>query len=210
MQARVESHPSRPVATRRTRLSVPPAELFFNRELSWLDFNARVLDEAMNPANPLLERIKFLAIFSSNLDEFFMIYVSGMRDRADENTGRPRTERAVLEQLRAIHTRLDPLLAAQFQCLQDLLPQLSRHGVCLVSYSHLEAAEQKWLETYFENEVFPVLTPLAVDPGHPFPYISSLSLSLAVVVHDPCTGQDRFARIKVPEPRVLPRLVRIP
>jgi polyphosphate kinase len=197
-------------ATRRARPAKPPEVLFFNRELSWLDFNARVLDEATNPANPLLERLKFLAIFSNNLDEFFMIYVSGMRDRSDENTGRPRTERAVRDQLRSIQVRLEPMLAAQARCLQELLPQLARHRIYLVSYAQLDSEERKWLQDYFENEVFPVLTPLAVDPGHPFPYISNLSLSLAVVVHDPRTGQVRFARIKVPEPRVLPRLVRIP
>jgi polyphosphate kinase len=195
---------------RRIRAARTPEPLFFNRELSWIDFNARVLDEANNTANPLLERLKFLAIFSNNLDEFFMIYVSGMRDRADENTGRPPTERAVLEQLRAIQARLEPLLAVQARCLQQLLPQLAQHGIQLVTYADLEAEERQWVDCYFENDVFPILTPLAVDPGHPFPYISNLSLSLAVVVHDPRTGQDRFARLKVPEPPVLPRLVKIP
>jgi polyphosphate kinase len=221
MQQRTEPGETSPVETQNGRQNKPPGsprlrsprkpdDLFFNRELSWLDFNARVLDEAINPGNPLLERLKFLAIFGSNLDEFFMIYVSGMRDRADEITGRPRTERAVRESLRAIKARLEPLLALQSRCLQELLPQLARHGICLMTYAELSDDEKQWIRTYFENEVFPVLTPLAVDPGHPFPYISNLSLSLAVVVHDPFTGQDRFARIKVPEPRVLPRFVAVP
>lgn len=198
----------RPAPSRaRARNGSSPKELFFNRELSWLDFNARVLEEALNPRHPLLERLKFLAIFSNNLDEFFMIHVSGMRERPDEETGRPLTERAITQKLRAIQNKLQPLLESQYRCLQHLLPALARHGIRLLSYGELSYEEQERLRGYFENEVFPVLTPLAVDPGHPFPYISNLSLSLAVVVHDPRTGQDRFARLKVPAPPVLPRLV---
>ncbi len=184
-----------------------PTELFFNRELSWLEFNARVLEEAQNPAHPLLERLKFLAIFSNNLDEFFMIHVPGMRERADEETERPPAERAIAARLRAIQAKLEPMLDAQFCCLQELLPQLARRGIRLLRYDDLNPVQKERLRLYFENEVFPVLTPLAVDPGHPFPYISNLSLSLAVVVHDPRTGQDRFARVKVPTRPVLPRLV---
>ena len=213
MQERVPEAEVRPTPTRtrrNARTVRQRADLFFNRELSWLDFNARVLEEANNPDHPLLERLKFLAIFTNNLDEFYMIYVSGMRDRVDQETGKPPTERAVVANLRAIRDRLEPLLAAQYRCFRSLMPQLAAHGVSLLPYDALGAAERKRLAEYFENEVFPVLTPLAVDPGHPFPYISNLSLSLAVVVHDPRTGTDRFARLKVPEPPVLARLVPVP
>jgi polyphosphate kinase len=182
-------------------------DLFFNRELSWLDFNARVLEEALNPSNPLLERLKFLAIFSSNLDEFFMIHVPGMRERADEETGLPPAERAVAAQLRTMQAKLEPMLARQFDCFQSLLPELATYGIRLLRYADLDDTQKRQLTEYFEAEVFPVLTPLAVDPGHPFPYISNLSLSLAVVIRDPRTQQDHFARVKVPTRPVLPRLV---
>jgi polyphosphate kinase len=209
-----DRQPGPSVPTTRARRGVrntrQRADLFFNRELSWLDFNARVLEEANNPDHPLLERLKFLAIFSNNLDEFFMIYVAGMRDRDDSETGRPPTERAILAALRAIRERLEPLLVAQHGCFRTLMPLLAAHGVNLLPYADLNSAERGQLDDYFESEVFPVLTPLAVDPGHPFPYISNLSLSLAVVVHDPRTEMDRFARLKVPEPPVLPRLVPVP
>ncbi len=190
-----------------TRALAARQQLFFDRELSWLDFNARVLAEAVNPAQPLLERLKFLAIYSSNLDEFFMIHVPGMRERADEETGRAPSSRGVNRRLEAIQQKLAPQLAMQRQCLLDLLPRLAEHNVRLVEYHTLADFEKQRLELYFESEIFPVLTPLAVDPGHPFPYISNLSLSLAVVVHDPRTGQDHFARVKVPTKPALPRLV---
>ena len=205
--------PSRPAANGtqgRGKTAQKPQELFFNRELSWLDFNARVLDEAQNDANPLLERLKFLAIFSNNLDEFFMIYVPGMRGRTDEETDRLLTEAQVLVRLRQIQAKLQPMLAAQYQCFRDLMQQLEAHNVRLLAYDSLTDAQRELLTAYFENEVFPVLTPLAVDPGHPFPYISNLSLSLAVIVYDPRDGQEHFARVKVPLRPVLPRLVAVP
>jgi polyphosphate kinase len=181
--------------------------LFFNRELSWLDFNARVLEEAVNPANPLLERLRFLAIFSNNLDEFFMIHVPGLRDRLDEETGRTLTERDVQLRLSSIRAKLLPMLTTQARCLRDLLPQLARYNIRLFRYSELTLEQKAEIALYFEREVFPVLTPLALGPGHPFPYISNLSLSLAMVVVDPTTGMERFARVKVPTRPVLPRLV---
>jgi len=191
----------------RARSHRPPHELFFNRELSWLDFNARVLEEAQNSAHPLLERLKFLAIFSNNLDEFFMVHVPGMHQRVqDETDGHP-LERALATTLQGIKEKIIPLLAAHFQCFQDLLPQLARHGIHIHRYADLTHAQKAFVADYFERAVFPVLTPLAVDPGHPFPYISNLSLSLALIVHDPVTGLDRFARVKVPIGSVLPRLV---
>lgn len=193
----------------RRRVTKPRPDLFFNRELSWLEFNARVLSEALNTEHPLLERLKFLAIFTNNLDEFFMIHVPGLRERADEETGRPITPRALTARMQAIQKKILPMLATQSRCLQDLLPQIAAYGIQLATYDSLSENEKERLRVYFENEVFPVLTPLAVDPGHPFPYISNLSLSLAVVVHDPRTGRDHFARVKVPTRPVLPRLVPI-
>ena len=124
-----------------------------------------------------------------------------------KTTGRPATPRTIVRRLEAIQKKLQPQLATLYHCLQDLLPRLAEHDVRLVAYDTLSDAEKQRLEMYFESEVFPVLTPLAVDPGHPFPYISNLSLSLAVVVHDPRTQQDHFARVKVPTKPALPRLV---
>lgn len=187
----------------------PAVPLFFNRELSWLEFNARVLAEAMNPANLLLERLKFLCIFSNNLDEFFMIYVPGMRSRSDEN-GHPLNDVQISLRVREIQAKLEPMLEELYACYHELMPKLAKHGICLLAYSDLNPTQREWLEKYFEEEVFPVLTPLAVDPGHPFPYISNLSLSLAVEVYDPVTGRDKFARVKVPSRPILHRLVPIP
>ena len=201
------SAPRRLPANGRTRAHRTPQELFFNRELSWLDFNARVLEEAQNTAHPLLERLKFLAIFSNNLDEFFMVHVPGMHQRVrDETDGHP-LERALATTLQGIKEKIAPLLAAHFQCFQELLPLLARHGIHIYRYADLNHTQKAFVEDYFERAVFPVLTPLAVDPGHPFPYISNLSLSLALIVHDPVSGLDRFARVKVPIGSVLPRLV---
>src|SRR5579884_4064852 len=119
-----------------------PTELFFNRELSWLEFNARVLEEAQNPAHPLLERLKFLAIFSNNLDEFFMIHVPGMRERMDEETGRQPGERIITNRLRAIQTKLKPLLATHYECYRHLMPQLAEHGIRILDYDELSAPER--------------------------------------------------------------------
>ena len=203
--------PTRPAAangkTPRRNGKIP---LFFNREMSWLDFNARVLAEAQNEDNPLLERLKFLAIFSNNLDEFFMVYVPGMRQRASEETGLPLTEGEIVVRLREMQAKLQPMIEALYACFDDVKTQLSRHGVCVMRHEELSETQREHLKSYFEKEVFPVLTPLAVDPGHPFPYISNLSLSLAVVVRDPRDGQEHFARVKVPSKPVLPRLVPVP
>ncbi len=180
---------------------------YFHREASWLDFNARVLAEALNERNPLLERLKFLAIFSNNLDEFFMIHVPGMRERTEKEAGSVPTGRAVTVLLQHLHDKLEPMLDQLVCCFQDLVPRIARHGIRLLRYQDLSDEQKSELALYFERAVFPVLTPLAVDPGHPFPYISNLSLSLAVVVRDPRDGSERFARVKVPARAVLPRLV---
>ena len=181
--------------------------LYINRELSWLEFDARVLHEAFDERNPLLERLKFLSIFSTNLDEFYMVRVAGLRRQAA--AGRPAHYPDGLspqEQLDAIRRRVDELLARQRECLHErLLPRLAERGVRLLAMSELSPTEWLTVDDFFESQLFPVLTPLAVDPGHPFPYISNLSLSLAVQVRDPATGSEHFARVKVP--RSLPRWV---
>lgn len=180
---------------------------YLNRELSWLEFNARVLAEALDARVPLLERLKFLAIFSTNLDEFYMVRAAGLRRRAA--AGAPGTapdHQEPAEQLEAIRSRVAVLLERRRSVLNETLwPALRAHGITVCRMEELRAAEARDLHAYFEAQVFPVLTPLAVDPGHPFPYISNLSLSLAVVIRDPETGLEHFARVKVP--RSLPRWV---
>ena len=183
--------------------------LYMNRELSWLHFNWRVLEEALDTRYPLLERVKFLAIFANNLDEFFMIRVSGLsRQVTDGVLEVPPDGMTPLEQLTEIRNTLTVHLAQQTACWHDdLLPKLRQAGVHVSHYSELHPVQHTWLRQYFAQEIFPVLTPLAFDPTHPFPHISNLSFNLAVVVQDPQWGE-RFARVKVED--VLPRLLRIP
>ena len=181
--------------------------LFFNRELSWLDFNARVLHEAFDERNPLLERLKFLSIFATNLDEFYMVRIAGLRRQLAAGVEQPSADGvATRAQLDAINAKITEMMARQRVCLHDLLlPKLAEHGIRLVTMNDLTPAEWQVVDEFFESQVFPVLTPLAFDPGHPFPYISNLSLSLAVQVFDPQEGAERFARVKVP--KSLPRWV---
>jgi len=181
--------------------------LFINRELSWLEFNARVLHEAFDDRNPLLERLKFLSIFSTNLDEFYMVRVAGLRRQVAAGVLQtPPDGMTPSDLLSAIHDSVGPLLRKARHCLDDLLlPALSEHGIRLVGPEELDPAERETVKLFFESQVFPVLTPLAVDPGHPFPYISNLSLSLAVELYDPDRGVERFARVKVP--KSIPRWV---
>ena len=186
-----------------------PTTAFFNRELSWLAFNARVLRLAADPEVPLLERVRFLAIFSSNLDEFFQVRVSGLDDRVAAGITEPDHDgRTAAEQLEAIH-RVVTRLCAEQQELYDarIRPALARSGICLLAWDELDDADRAAMGDHFEQRVFPVLTPLAVDPGHPFPFISDLSVNLAVTMRDPDDGSDRFARVKVPN--TLDRWVRI-
>ncbi|HKG95089.1 MAG TPA: polyphosphate kinase 1 [Gemmatimonadaceae bacterium] len=187
--------------------TLPTPRPYLNRELSWLEFNARVLHEAFDARSPLLERFKFLSIFSSNLDEFFMVRVAGLRRQVALGSGQLSADGLTpQEQLDAIERRVHELLLQQRTCLHGvLLPALAEHGVRLVSMQELTPSEWLRVDEFFESQVFPVLTPLAVDPGHPFPYISNLSLSLAVEVRDAERGVDHFARVKVP--KSLPRWV---
>ena len=185
------------------------ADLYVNRELSWMEFNKRVLDEAANHRHPLLERVKFLSIVSTNLDEFFMIRVSGLREQIAAGLSELSPDgMTAAEQLAAIREHLTPLLRRQRQILHDeMLPELATQGIHVVDIEDLAPGERAALDGYYEREVFPVLTPLAVDPGHPFPHISNLSLNLAVAIDDPHLGK-RFARLKIPN--VLPRFIPVP
>ncbi len=173
---------------------------FLNRELSWLDFNERILRLAQDPTTPLLERSKFIAIFANNLDEFFMVRVAGLMRRQETGLGlRSPDGLTSTQQLTLVRQRARALaLEHSRTMLDDVLPALEEAGVVLASWEQLSGPEQMRLHTWFRERVFPVLTPLAVDPAHPFPYISGLSLNLAVLVRDPRAGTERFARVKVP------------
>ena len=183
---------------------------YLNRELSWLDFNERVLAMADDPDVPVLERAKFLAIFSANLDEFFQVRVAGLREQVEAGLGgRSPDGLSPSEQLRAIRARVEELVARQGQIFVDgVVPALGEARIVLSDWDSLDDDDRKYMVEEFEERIFPVLTPLAVDPGHPFPHISSLSLNLAVVVRNPHTGDRRFARVKVPP--LLPRFVVMP
>ncbi len=183
---------------------------FTNRELSWLEFNSRVLAQAEDDTLPLLERLKFCAIYSSNLDEFYMVRVAGLKDQVAAGvTNAPPDGLSPLAQLQAITKRTEEqLYRLERVHLDRVLPALRDAGVQVVSWKDLTEDERKQAESEFERQIFPVLTPLAVDPGHPFPYISNLSLNLAVVVNDPSTGRRRFARLKVPP--AMPRFMLLP
>ena len=203
-------------------VTLPPTlflqrQLLFNRELSWLEFNRRVLEEGLDRSQPLLERLKFLAIFSTNLDEFFMIRVSGLKQQVEEGV----TELSLdgltpMQQLKGISETLRPMIAEQMRCLkEEIMPELSGDGIVITPYRALSDRERRALNAYFMENVFPVLTPQAVDPSHPFPYISNLSLNLGLMIEpSPDAGvmgfaanmqEPRFARVKVPP--IVPRLV---
>ncbi len=184
------------------------ATLYLNRELSLLEFQRRVLEEALDQNNPLLERLKFLAIFGSNMDEFFMVRVSGIRKQVEARITEISPDGLTpRDQLAAIRKLAQELQSEAEVCLhRKLLPQLDKAGIHVLDYSKLTKIQKEKVDTYFREVVHPVLTPLALDPGHPFPHISNLSLNLAIVIRDP-KGVERFARLKVPD--TLPRLVPI-
>lgn len=193
-----------------TTAAAQDASLLLNRELSWLEFNRRVLQAGADPGRPLLERLKFVAIFGSNLDEFFMKRIGGLKQLVASNVVELSPDgRSPLEQLRAINAVVRPMVAEQHRLFaEELVPALAKQGLELVRWDDLTTAERRQLGEFFQSSVFPILTPLALDPAHPFPFISNLSLSLAVAVRHPDTGQERFARVKVP--RSLPRFTQIP
>ncbi|BAB75292.1 polyphosphate kinase 1 [Anabaena sp. FACHB-709] len=185
-------------------------QYYLNRELSWLEFNNRVLHEACDSRTPLLERLKFLAIFSSNLDEFFMVRVAALKQQVEAKVSQLTPDgRTPQQQLNDIRLNLIPQVTKQHQhCEQIIRPLLASHGIHILDYINLTQKQRSYLDNYFEDQIFPVLTPLAVDPSHPFPYISNLSLNLAVVVKNPDTEEEFFARVKVPS--VLPRFLPLP
>lgn len=197
-----------PVAVRNLA-DLTPADKYFNRELSWLQFNHRVLEQANEPRHPLLERVRFLAIFSNNLNEFFMVRVGGLNALVQEKVHTLSLDgRTPAEQLAAINERLDYLLAERTHLWEDVLrPRLAEQKIFVSNFNEIDAAGQAYLATYFKSQIFPLLTPLAVDPGRPFPHISSLSLNLAVEL-EISPGRIRFARLKIP-PNI-PRLAQVP
>jgi polyphosphate kinase len=205
-----------------SQVALPPSLLYhkhllFNRELSWLEFNRRVLEEALDEKQPLLERLKFLSIFSTNLDEFFMVRVSGLKEELEiEGEKLSPDGRTPAEQLKEISVWLRPMVAEQMRCLQEeILPQLAARDIVITSYRDLDRREKQLADDYFLKSVFPVLTPQAVDPAHPFPYISNLSLNVGLMVGSVNEDEEirtpasktgrRFARIKLPP--VVPRLI---
>jgi polyphosphate kinase len=173
---------------------------YINREFSWLDFNGRVLALAEDPATPLLERAKFLAIFGRNLDEFFQVRVSGLKEQASAGVGVATPEGMTpLEQLAGIRERVVAQVERSGRVLtEEILPALEKADIRILDWNELGEGDHVELDRVFRDRMFPVITPLSVDPSHPFPYISSLSLNLAAMVRDPMTGQRRFARVKVP------------
>ena len=183
--------------------------LYFNREMSLLKFQRRVLENSLSERHPLLERVKFLAITHSNIDEFFMVRVSGLREQTKAGVSETSPDGMTpAEELAAVRMELLDIFEQQANHWRDTLcPALSKAGIAICDYKQLNHKQKQFVKDYFEREVFPVCTPLAVDPGHPFPHISNLSLNLAVSLRDP-DGRKHFARLKVPN--VLPRLVQIP
>ncbi len=201
--------PAPPAATPVPAATDLPDDRYLNRELSWLDFNARVLALAEDASQPLLERAKFLAIFASNQDEFYMVRVAGLKRREEAGLSvRSADGLSPRDQLARIAMRSRELAERQARiCLDSVRPELEKHGITFITWADLGDQQRLRLSGYFSDHIFPVLTPLAVDPAHPFPYISGLALNLAVMVRDPHSRIERFARIKVPNN--VPRLVRV-
>jgi polyphosphate kinase len=198
-----------PVSPISEETSLDDPALYFNRELSLLQFQRRVLDEARDDRNKLLERVKFLSIVSSNLDEFFMVRNAALKQK--QRTGSQDLSidgKTVTQQLEEVHTSVSELMKEVYDCFhRQLLPELNHAGIRIVTWDSLDARERESLREYYHETIFPILTPLAVDPGRPFPHISNLSMNLAVVLND-TDGREHFARLKVPER--LPQLISVP
>ena len=196
--------------TDRSDINLADPQYYLSRELTWLEFNSRVLHEAMDERTPLLERLKFMGIFSSNLDEFFMVRIAAIAQQIEAKVSQLTPDgRTPTEQLAVASARVQQLITQQHHHFETVLrPAMIQQGICLLDYFDLNQEQCNYLQSYFEEQIFPVLTPLAVDPGHPFPYISNLSLNLAVSIVHPDTGEELFARVKVPQ--VLPRFISLP
>ncbi|WP_416673011.1 polyphosphate kinase 1 [Egbenema bharatensis] len=194
-----------------SEINLTDAKYYLNRELSWLEFNRRVLSEALDSRTPLLERLKFMGIFSSNLDEFFMVRVAVLMDQVDANvTSLTPDGRSPQRQLKDISKLLRPMVVEQHEHFEQVLrPELADNGIHLLNYIDLNQEQRLYLQQYFEKRIFPILTPLAVDPSHPFPHMSNLSLNLAVVVKASANAEEKFARVKVPTSN-LPRFIPLP
>ncbi len=184
---------------------------YINRELSWLKFNERVLQEAIETSKPILEQAKFSAIFSNNLDEFFMVRVASLKSQVEAGiTKKTEDGKTPEEQLKDIRNTILPLLNKQQDHFKNKLNQkLISHGIQILKYKQLNPNQKKWIDNYFIKSIFPVLTPLAVDPAHPFPFVSNLSLNVATIIQDPESHQKQFARVKVPQ-KPFKRFIRIP
>jgi len=189
--------------------SLDDSSLYVNREVSLLEFQKRVLEEARDPRNKLLERVKFISIVSSNIDEMFMVRIAALKQKLSAGSQDLSIDgKTVAQQLAVLRPRFVDIMKATYDCFQRLLlPGLGRHGIEIVSYADLDGAERHAVDSYYKETIFPVLTPLALDPGRPFPHISNLSLNLAIVLED-TDGRQHFARLKIPQQ--LPPLVTVP
>tara|TARA_Y100001968_G_scaffold333824_1_gene399879 strand:- start:188 stop:2305 length:2118 start_codon:yes stop_codon:yes gene_type:complete len=191
--------------------NMEPEELYINRELSWINFNERVLEIALDPRTPLLEQVRFSSIFSNNLDEFFMVRVASLKSQVEAGISKKSIDnKSPREQLENIRSRLIPILAKQQKEFTETIKQkLDSENIYLLNYKELNTHQLEWVDNYFRTAIFPVLTPLAVDPAHPFPFVSNLSLNLAALIVDPENNHREFARIKIPK-KSLPRFLTIP
>src|SRR5947207_4009915 len=200
-----------PVQSNATALTFGPAH-FINRELSWLEFNHRVLEEALDAKNPLLERLKFFCIVSSNLDEFFEVRVAGVKQQIESDT----VERSMdgltsTETFQALVKRIRKMVDDQYRCWrEDLMPSLAKNGIRILDMSELQLPDLAWLMQYFRTQVRPVLTPLAIDPAHPFPQLLNKSLNLIVRLEMNQNGENLKHLAVVQLPRILPRMVKLP
>ena len=183
---------------------------YINREISWIKFNERVLEQALDKRTPLIEQVKFTSIFSNNLDEFFMVRVASLKSQVEAGvTKQSEDEQTPAQQLITIGSQVRPLLRKQQDHFNKLKINLKDEGILLMNYENLNSRQKIWVENYFKTTIFPVLTPLAVDPAHPFPFVSNLSLNIAALIKDPDTDKEQFTRVKVPG-KTIDRLIIIP